>query len=123
PAALALALLAGLAQFVPLIGPIVAAVPALLIALSEGWQIVLWTLMLYVAIQQVESNVITPLVQRQAVSLPPAVTLFAVVAFGLLFGPLGLLVAPPLAVVALVAVKKLWVRETLGEPTEVPGEG
>jgi len=82
PAALALALLAGLAQFVPLIGPIVAAIPALLIALSEGWQIALWTLLLYVAIQQVESNVITPLVQRQAVSLPPAVTLFAVVAFG-----------------------------------------
>jgi predicted PurR-regulated permease PerM len=123
PGALALALLAGLAQFVPLIGPIVAAIPALLIALSEGWQVALWTLLLYVAIQQVESNVITPLVQRQAVSLPPAVTLFAVVAFGLLFGPLGILFATPLAVVVMVALKKLWVRETLGEPTEVPGEG
>jgi predicted PurR-regulated permease PerM len=123
PAALALALLAGLAQFVPLIGPIVAAGPALLIALSEGAQIALWTLLLYVAIQQVESNLITPLVQRQAVSLPPAVTLFAVVAFGLLFGPLGILFATPLAVVAFVAVKKLWVREALGEPTEMPGDG
>jgi len=123
PAALALALLAGLAQFVPLIGPIVAAIPALLIALAEGWQVALWTLLLYVAIQQVESNVITPLVQRQAVSLPPAVTLFAVVAFGLLFGPLGVLFATPLAVVVMVAVKTLWVREALGEPTEVPGEG
>jgi predicted PurR-regulated permease PerM len=122
PAALALALLAGLAQFVPLIGPIVAAIPALLIALSEGWQIALWTLLLYVAIQQVESNLITPLVQRQAVSLPPAVTLFAVVAFGLLFGPLGVLFATPLAVVVMVALKKLWVRETLGEKTDVPGE-
>jgi predicted PurR-regulated permease PerM len=61
-------------------------------------------------------------VQRQAVSLPPAVTLFAVVAFGLLFGPLGVLFATPLAVVALVAVKKLWVREALGEPVAVPGE-
>lgn len=122
PAALALALLAGLAQFVPLIGPIVAAIPALLIALSEGWQMALWTLLLYVAIQQVESNLITPLVQRQAVALAPAVTLFAVVAFGLLFGPLGLLFATPLAVVVMVVVKKLWVREMLGEPTNVPGE-
>ena len=122
PAALALALLAGLAQFVPLIGPIVAAVPALLIALAEGSQIALWTLLLYVGIQQVESNLITPLVQRQAVALPPAITLFAVVAFGVLFGPLGILFATPLAVVAFVAVKKLWVRDTLGEPTEVPGE-
>jgi predicted PurR-regulated permease PerM len=63
------------------------------------------------------------LVQRQAASLPPAVTLFAVVAFGLLFGPLGVLFATPLAVVALVAVKKLWVREALGERVTVPGEG
>jgi predicted PurR-regulated permease PerM len=121
PAALALALLAGLAQFVPLIGPIVAAIPALLIALAEGWQTTLWTLLLYVLIQQVESNLITPLVQRQAVSLPPAVTLFAVVAFGLLFGPLGILFATPLAVVALVAVSRLWVREALGEPIDAPG--
>ena len=121
PAALALALLAGLAQFVPLIGPIVAAIPALLIALAEGWQTTLWTLLLYVLIQQVESNLITPLVQRQAVSLPPAVTLFAVVAFGLLFGPLGILFATPLAVVALVAVSRLWVREALGEPIDPPG--
>jgi predicted PurR-regulated permease PerM len=122
PAALALALLAGLAQFVPLLGPVLAAVPALLIALSEGWQMTLWTLLLYVVIQQVESNIITPLVQRQAVSLPPAITLFAVVAFGLLFGPLGILFATPLAVVAMVAVKRLWVRDTLGEPTDLPGE-
>jgi predicted PurR-regulated permease PerM len=122
PAALALALLAGLAQFVPLIGPVVAAIPALLVALSEGWQTALWTLLLYLAIQQVESNLLTPLVQRQAVSLPPAITLFAVVAFGLLFGPLGILFATPLAVVAFVAVKMLWVRAALGEPTEVPGD-
>jgi predicted PurR-regulated permease PerM len=62
-------------------------------------------------------------VQRQAVSLPPAITLFAVVAFGLLFGPLGVLFATPLAVVVMVAVKKLWVREALGRPSEVPREG
>ena len=70
PAALALALLAGLAEFVPLIGPIVAAVPALLIALSDGWQTAVWTLVLYLAVQQVESNVIQPLVQHRVVSLP-----------------------------------------------------
>jgi predicted PurR-regulated permease PerM len=122
PAALALALLASLAEFVPIIGPIVAAIPALLIALAEGWQTALWTLLLYVAIQQVESNLITPLVQHRVVSLPPAVTLFALVAFGLLFGSLGVLFATPLAVVIFVGVKKLWVRETLGEPTELPGE-
>jgi predicted PurR-regulated permease PerM len=112
----------GLAEFVPLIGPIVAAIPAILIALAAGWEMALWTLLLYVAVQQLESNVITPLVQRQAVELPPAVTVFAVVAFGLLFGWVGVLFATPLAVVVFVATKKLWVRDTLGERTELPGE-
>jgi predicted PurR-regulated permease PerM len=122
PAALALALLAALAEFVPLVGPVVSAIPALLIALSDSWQTALGTLLLYVAIQQIESNLIMPLVQRRVVSIPPAVTLFAVVAFGLLFGSLGVLFATPLAVVVFVAVKKLWVRETLGEPADLPGQ-
>ena len=67
PAALALALLAGLAEFVPIVGPIVAAAPALLIALSAGWQTALWTLLLYLAIQQVEGTLIQPLVQHRVV--------------------------------------------------------
>ena len=107
----------------PLIGPIVAAIPALLIALAAGWETALWTLLLYFAVQQVESNVITPIVQSQTVKLPPAVTVFAVVAFGLLFGWVGGLFATPLAVVVFVAIKKLWVRDTLGEPMRLPGEG
>jgi predicted PurR-regulated permease PerM len=60
-------------------------------------------------------------VQYHVVSLPPAVTLFALVAFGLLLGSLGVLFTTPLAVVIFVGVKKLWVRETLGEPTPLPG--
>lgn len=79
PSAFALALLAGLADFVPLVGPIVAAVPALLIALSEGWETMLWTLLLYVLVQQIESNLIVPIAQRRTVSLPPAITLFPAV--------------------------------------------
>jgi predicted PurR-regulated permease PerM len=122
PAAVALAVFAGLAQFVPILGPIVASVPALLVALTESWQMVLWVLALYIVIQQVESNVVTPLVQRRTVDLPPALPLFAVVVFGLLFGLPGVLLATPLAVVAFVAIKKLWVRDMLGETTMLPGE-
>lgn len=122
PSALALAVFAGLAQFVPILGPIVAAVPALLVALTEGWTLVLWVLGLYVVLQQVESNLVTPLVQRRTVHLPPVLPLFAVVVFGLLFGFMGVLFATPLAVVAFVAVKKLWVRDALGEETRLPGE-
>ena len=68
--ALALAPLAGLAQFVPLIGPTVTTVPALPIAPCEGWQTARWPLLLQIAIQQVETNISTPVGQRQTASLP-----------------------------------------------------
>jgi predicted PurR-regulated permease PerM len=122
PSALALGLVAGITEFVPIIGPIVGAVPALLLASTVSWEMVLWTLLLFVAVQQVESNIITPLLARRAVKLPPAVGLFAVVAIGVLFGPLGLLLGYPLAIVVDVAVRRLYVREALGEDVEIAGE-
>jgi predicted PurR-regulated permease PerM len=118
PGYLALGLLAALAEFVPVLGSILAAVPALLLATTQGPEMVLWTLLVYVAVQQFQGNLITPLVTREFVQLPPALTLFAIFAFGLVLGPLGVLFAAPLAVVAFVAVKRLWVRETLGEDPE-----
>ncbi|NGM24283.1 AI-2E family transporter [Roseomonas stagni] len=123
PSPLALGLFAGLAGFVPLIGSVAGAVPALLLALSEGGNTLIWTALLFLAIQQVESNMIMPIVEHRMVSLPPATLLFAVVAVGLLFGLPGVLLAAPITVVAFVLVKKLYVRQTLGHPTEVPGEG
>jgi predicted PurR-regulated permease PerM len=120
PSALALGLFAGLAEFVPIVGPIVAAVPALLIALSQGTDLALWVLALFVVIQQLEGNLIQPLIQRRMVSLPPALTLFSVVAFGLLFGALGLLLAAPMTVTAFVLVRELYLREGLGETLREP---
>jgi len=64
---------------------------------------------LFIAIQQIEGNVVQPLIRHRMVALPPAVTLFAVAAFGLLVGPLGLLLATPLAVVCFVLVEDLYV--------------
>jgi predicted PurR-regulated permease PerM len=122
PAPLALGLFAALVEFVPIVGPVLGALPPLLLALSQGSDAVLWTLALVLAIQQIESNLITPLLQRRMVELPPALLLFSVLGFGLVFGSLGVILAAPLTVVAFVAAKKLWVRETLGEPTDVPGE-
>lgn len=122
PSPLALGLLAGLLEFVPLVGPIIAAIPALVLAFGGGWEMVAWTLGLYLLINQVEGNLLTPLVQQRAVDLPPALTLFAIVAAGVLFGVPGVIFATPLLVVVYVAVKKLYVRETLGEAVEVPGE-
>lgn len=122
PSPLALGMIAGLAEFVPLLGPIIGAIPALVLAFTIDMQTVLWTAGLFLAIQQLESNMITPIVQRRMVDLPPVVTLFAIVAIGLLFGPLGILFAAPLAVLIYVAVTQLYVRGLLDEPAEVPGE-
>lgn len=123
PGYLALGLLAGLAEFVPVIGSILAAVPALLLALAQGGlDFAVWTLLLYLVVQQFQGNFVVPLVTRRMVSLPPALTLFNIVAFGLVFGPRGVLLAAPLTVVVFVAVKRLWVREALGKATHIPGE-
>lgn len=120
PSALALGLLAGLAEFVPIVGPTIAAIPALLIALTLGTDVLLWTLLLYLAIQQIEGNVIMPIVTRHAVDLPPALALFSVVALGILFGPLGVLFGAPLAVVIFVLVRELYVKRVLGETSSGP---
>ena len=122
PSPFALGLIFGLAEFVPVVGPVVGAVPVLLVAMGQSWEMALWALGLVVIVQQVESNLIMPLVSGHAVQLPPAVGLFAVVAMGVVFGPLGLVLGYPLAVVVDVAVRRLYVRETLGEPVEIAAE-
>ena len=122
PSALGLGFIAAMLEFVPIVGPIVAAVPALLLASTQSTEMVAWTLGLFVIVQQIESNVIMPLVSGRVVKLPPAVGLFAVVAIGILFGPLGLLLGYPLAIVMDVAVRRLYVRDALGEDVEIAGE-
>ena len=122
PSALALGFLAGLLEFVPYVGPVLSAVPAIALGLAESPSTGLWVLGLYVLVQQVEGNLITPLVHQRTVDLPPVVTIFAILSFGVLFGPLGVLLATPLAVVCFVLVKRVWVREVLHEEVDVPGE-
>ncbi|HEY9219227.1 MAG TPA: AI-2E family transporter [Phenylobacterium sp.] len=120
PSPLGLGLLAGIGQFVPVIGPMAAAVPGLVIASTAGAETFAWAALVYFGASQLEANLITPLILRQMAQLPMAVTLFAVLAMGLLLGPLGVLFATPLAVVAYVAVRMLYVEDLLGEPAAAP---
>jgi predicted PurR-regulated permease PerM len=122
PSALALGVLAGLLEFVPFIGPILSAVPAILLAFAESPEQAIWTALLFLAIQQFEGNVLEPLVQQRAVDLPPALLLFALVAGGLLFGAVGVILAAPFTVVMFVMVKRLYVQEALHTPTPLPGQ-
>lgn len=121
PMALALGVMAGLFDFVPIVGPVAAAVPGILLALTESPTLGLYTALAYLAVQQMESNVVTPLVQREAVSLPPVLVVLATVAGGLLFGVLGIILATPLLVILLVMIKMLYIEDKLGDSVDVPG--
>lgn len=122
PLSFILGFIAGVFDFVPVIGPIAAAVPALLLAFSEGTQTALYTLILYVVVQQLETNVVTPLIQNKMVSIPPALIILAVVAFGLVFGIAGIILATPLAVVVMVFVGIFYVQDVLGKKIFIPGK-
>ncbi|MBL8770906.1 MAG: AI-2E family transporter [Phenylobacterium sp.] len=113
PSPLALGVLAGAAQFVPVIGPWAATAPGLVLAAAQGPDTLALAAVVYLGASQFEANVLTPLLLRQMVELPMGVTLFAVLAMGVLFGPLGVLLATPLAVVAYVLVRHLYVEDLL----------
>lgn len=122
PGAMALGVIAGITEFIPYVGPILAAIPALLVAFTISPVTALWTLIAYLLIHQIEGNIVAPLIQRSMVSIPPALLLLVIAAATVLFGPIGILFAAPLTVVVFVAVKRLYVRNTLQEQTEIPGE-
>lgn len=122
PLPLLLGLITGLLNFIPNIGPILAAVPAVLLALTIGPTKALYVALLYVAVQALEGFVLTPLVQQRTVSLPPVLLITAQILFGIMFGFLGVLLAVPLTAVAFVLVRMLYVEDTLGDSVQVPGE-
>lgn len=120
PSAAALGLLAGLSEFIPYVGPTAAMIPALGIAATAGTDALVWALVVFVAIRLVHTNVITPLLQRHVVHVPPALTLFAIIGIGVVFGLFGLFFSGALLVVIFTLVRSLYLRDVLGEPVPVP---
>lgn len=111
----ALAVLTAILTFVPFLGPIIATVPIVAVAFSEDTQTGLIVLGIYIVIQNIEGNFVEPMIQQKAVNLPPALLIAVQVLLGLIFGLVGLMLAAPLTIMAMVAVQKLWVEHTLGE--------
>jgi predicted PurR-regulated permease PerM len=105
---LANALLAGMLTFIPNLGPTLSVIPPAAIALLDAPWKALAVLILYIIIQQLESNFLTPIVMKRQVSLLPAITLLSQATFAIFFGILGLFLALPIIVVAQV-----WLREVL----------
>lgn len=112
--ALSLGLIAAALTFIPNIGPLLAFIPAFLIGITESHEKALHVFLLYFSIQLVESYLVTPVLQRRIVSLPPALTLTAQGILGVLFGILGVALAAPLTAVGTVLIKKLYVEANNG---------
>lgn len=121
PAWGALALLGGLAEFIPYVGPIVAMVPAFLLA-AAGQGSLLGVFLTYALARVVQANIVTPLVTGRVVSVPPGWYIFLILGAGYVFGTFGLFFAGPLAIAVYTAWLALYSRATLGDAIEMPSE-
>ena len=115
--AFVLGLVGGLLSFVPFFGSILTAVLAALFALTQGPAYALAVLAMYVLVHFIEGNFVTPIIQSEATSLPPAMILTSVISCGVLFGPAAVFLAVPLALVVMTTIKILYV-EPMAEPVE-----
>lgn len=122
PLALMLGVLAGLFNFIPNFGPLISLIPAMLLALTISPAKAFWVLMLYIVAQSFEGYLLTPMVQRRAILLPPALTISVQVLMGWLVGALGVMFAAPLTAVLMVFVKMAYVEDKLRDRIGVPGE-
>lgn len=113
PGAGLLGLLAGMANFIPYLGPLLAAFPVALVAMPLGLPMLAWVMIVYFTIQTIEGFVIAPLIQKGAVGVAPAWTLFAIVVFGAMFGAIGMALAAPLVAVGRIAVLRFYVEDGL----------
>ena len=115
PLAITLGIIAGLLSFVPNLGPLLAQIPALLIAYTQGTEYVLYVFILYNSIQLVESNLLLPLIQHHMVAIPPALILLSQVLLGIVTGIFGVILAVPLLVVLMVFIKMVYLQDILGD--------
>ena len=121
-AAIALGIIAGVLEFIPIAGPILAAVPAIAMGFLDGPEKALYVTLAYIVIQQVEANLLYPLLMKKGLELPPVLTIFTQGVMSLVFGFVGLLVAVPMLAAVIVPIKMLYVRDVVGDEVKLPGE-
>jgi predicted PurR-regulated permease PerM len=117
-AAVPLGVIAGLLEFIPTVGPILSAVPAVAMGFVDSPEKALAVVIAYIAIQQMENYLLIPFLMREGVNIPPALTIMAQALMALIFGFLGLLTAVPMLAAAMVTVKMLYVQDVVGEPVQ-----
>ncbi len=118
PLALFLGVLAGLLTFIPYLGPIIAGVPIIVVALLQSLEMALYALVVYTAIQQLEGNIFDPLILQKVVRMPPVITLISQILGATLLGILGITLATPFVAALQVVVRRVYREDVLGEPPE-----
>lgn len=111
PLILTLALIAGILNFVPNFGPIIALIPAALLGLMQGPNTAIIVVCMFTFIQIIQSAVTQPLIQQKMVNIPPALTIISQVAFGLIAGFWGVLLATPIVAILMTVVDELYVKQ------------
>ncbi|MFW6076482.1 MAG: AI-2E family transporter [Hyphomicrobiales bacterium] len=117
---LSLGVLTGLLTFIPFLGPIIAGIPILIVGFSEGLQTGFIVLVFFLVVQNLEGNFLGPMIQHRVVNLAPVLLISVQILMSALFGAMGLVLAAPLTLVAMVFVKKLYVEDVLDEPQSSP---
>ncbi|GAA5504979.1 AI-2E family transporter [Novipirellula caenicola] len=120
PLPITLGVVAALLTFIPNIGPLLAAVPQVLLALNVGTETAIYVIIFNLALQGIESYLITPMIQRHEVTLPPILTIAAQLWMGVIAGVIGIMMAAPLVVVLMVLIQMLYIHDRLGDSH--PGE-
>jgi predicted PurR-regulated permease PerM len=118
-AALALGLIAGLLEFIPMLGPILSAVPGIAMAFLDSPQKALFVALVYWGVQFLEGHILQPLLMKRGVDLPPVVTLVGLSLMAIVFGFLGMLVAVPVLAAVMVTIKMLYVEDVVGDDIQV----
>lgn len=111
PMWLTLAIIAGLLNFIPNFGPLLAMIPAVLVGFLQGTQTALLVAGLYILVQVLESNIITPSVQKRLINIPPALIIIAQLVMGVLTGGWGLVLATPLVAILMAVVQEAYLKE------------
>jgi predicted PurR-regulated permease PerM len=122
PVPFALAVLAGLFTIVPYFGALAAGIPGVLVAMTQSWMAALWVILIFLGCHIIEGYIVSPLVQGRLVRMPPAVIIGSMTVAATLFGPLGIVLGTPLAVMALVLVRRVYLEHILGDSREEFGD-
>ncbi len=121
-AAFALGILAGLLEFIPTVGPILSAVPAVAMGFLDSPEKALYVAIAFWAIQFAENHLLIPLLMKGGVDAPPVLTILSQALMAMVFGFLGLMCAVPILAAVMVAVKMLYVEDVVGERVPVTNE-